>query len=90
MNDFLLLFISYYSLNSMEFIIIGFFLLIGSVVCVQLNILQKDVKIDKLDSFAKIFDFTTDFINFVFLRKQNLNKQTNSPVSLRIFKKKKN
>lgn len=88
MNDFLLLFISYYSLNSIEFIIIGFLLLIGSVVCVQLSLLQKELKVTKLDTFSKIFDFTTDFINFVFLRKQNLNKQTSSPISLRIFKKK--
>lgn len=89
MNDFLLLFISYYEINSIEFLLIGLFLLFGSVVCVNLNKLQKSLKLQKLPEFLKIFNLFEDFISFIFLRKQNLHDQTITPVSLRLFRKKK-
>jgi len=47
MNDFLLMFISYYTVNSIEFLLVGFLLLIGSIVCVQLNKAQKKFKNSK-------------------------------------------
>lgn len=90
MNDFILLYVSYYNVNSIEFLLIGFFLLIGSVVCVQLNKTQKNLKLQKIQPFLQVFNISFDFINYVFMRKQNLTNQTNAHSTLRIFKKKKN
>jgi hypothetical protein len=81
--------ISYYSLNSAEFISIGILLLVGSVVCVHLNKAQKSLKAQKYTYTLNVFDFFKDFVNYVFMRKQNLNDQTLGTASLRIFKKKK-
>ena len=89
-NDFLVLFISYYSINSVEFMSIGLLLLIGSVICVQLNKLQKNIKIESLSSYFSFYKFFTDVLDFFFLRRQNLTNQTNQISSLRIFKRKKN
>ncbi len=88
MNDFRALTIAYYSINSIEFILIGFILLVGSVVCVNLNKLQKSIRIFKYSVYFNIFNYFKDYINFTFIRKQNLTDQTMSPVSIRIFKKK--
>lgn len=88
MNDFLLLFISYYSINSLEFILLGLLLLIGSIVCVNINRFQKGLKLSKVDFFFKTFNKHKDFYNFSFLRKQNLTNQANSVISLRVYKKK--
>lgn len=88
MNDFLLLFLSYYSINSIEFILLGILLLIGSIICVNLNKIQKSNKLNKLDYFFTIFNKYKDFYNYSFLRKQNLTNQANSLVSLRVYKKK--
>ncbi len=88
MNDFLLLFISYYSINSIEFILLGILLLIGSIICVNLNKIQKSSKLNKLDHFFTVFNKYKDFYNYSFLRKQNLTNQANSLVSLRVYKKK--
>jgi hypothetical protein len=89
-NDFMMLTISYYSLNSVEFILIGILLLVGSVVCVNLNKMQKSLKVQKYSNTLDVFDFFKDFVNYVFMRKQNLVDQTLNPASVRIFKKKKN
>ncbi len=89
-NDFMMLTISYYSLNSFEFILIGILLLVGSVVCVNLNKMQKSLKVQKYSNTLDVFDFFKDFVNYVFMRKQNLVDQTLNPASVRIFKKKKN
>jgi len=88
MNDFRALTISYYSINSLEFILIGLILLVGSVVCVNLNKIQKSLRVFKYNSYFNIFDFFKDFLNFTFMRKQNLVSQTLNPASIRIFKKK--
>jgi len=88
MNDFRSITIAYYSINSIEFLLIGFILLIGSVVCVNLNKLQKSIKIFKYSIYFNIFDYFKDYINFTFMRKQNLTDQTLNPASIRIFKKK--
>lgn len=88
MNDFRVLTISYYSINSLEFLMIGFILLIGSIVCVNLNKIYKNLRIFKYSNYFKIFDYFKDYINFTFIRKQNLTNQTMSVASIRIFKKK--
>lgn len=88
MNDFRALTVGYYSINSVEFIIIGLILLVGSVVCVNLNKLQKSIKLFKYSLYFNIFDYFKDLLNYTFMRKQNLTTQTMNPSSVRIFKKK--
>lgn len=87
-NDFLVLFLSYYSINNVEFISIALLLLIGSLICVQLNKLQKTIKIESLNSYFSFYKFFTDILDFFFLRRQNLTNQTMQPSTLRIFRKK--
>ena len=87
LNDFTALTISYYLINSFEFLVIGFILLVGSVICVNLYKSNKNYSIIKQSTVLNMFDFFKDFINFTFIRKQDLNKQTNSTVSLRSIKK---
>ena len=88
MNDFYGLFLSYYFINSFEFTLVGFLLLYASLVCVNLNKFNKSFKLNNYYSLFTIFDFFFDFINFFFLRKQNLVNQENSSSSTRVFKKK--
>jgi len=88
MNDFRALTIAYYSINSIEFLLVGFILLVGSLICVNLNKLQKSIKVFKYSIYFNIFNYFKDFINFTFMRKQNLVDQTLNPASIRIFKKK--
>lgn len=89
MNDFICLTLSYYSVNSFEFILVGYLLLLGSVVCVSLNKIQKNVKINNSSNFFNFFNFFSNFLNYSFIRKQTLNDQSNYQPSLRLFKKKK-
>jgi ABC-type multidrug transport system permease subunit len=88
MNDFRVLTIGYYSINSIEFLLIGLILLVGSVVCVNLNKIQKSLRVFKYSSYFNIFNFFKDFLNFTFMRKQNLTNQTLNPSIIIIFKKK--
>ena len=88
MNDLFGLFISYYYINSFEFITIGLLLLFVSLVCVNLNKFSKNFKLNNYYSLFTLFDFFNDFINFFFLRKQNLVDQTNHVAATRVFKKK--
>ena len=88
MNDFRALTIGYYSINSIEFMLVGLILLLGSVICVNLNKIQKSMRIFKYGSYFTIFNFFKDFLNYSFMRKQNLTTQTLNPASVRIFKKK--
>lgn len=87
MNDFIPLTLSYYYINSLEFLNVGFLLLIGSVACVNLYKYNKNYSIVKQSSLLNVFDFFKDFINYTFIRKQNLNKQTMHEPSLRSIKK---
>lgn len=87
LNDFTALTISYYLINSAEFISIGLLLLIGSVVCINLYKSNKNYSIVKQANVLNMFDFFKDYINFSFIRKQDLNKQTTAVVSLRSIKK---
>lgn len=83
MNDFTPLTISYYFINSAEFTMIGILLLIGSIACVNLYKSNKNYSIIKQSDILDIFKFFKDFINFNFIKKQNLNKQTNAKHGLR-------
>lgn len=89
MNDFITLTLAYYSINSFEYILVGYLLLLGSVLCVVLNKIQKNVKIDGNSNFLNFFNFFSNFLNFSFLRKQTLNDQSFYQPNLRLFKKKK-
>jgi hypothetical protein len=88
LTDLFGLFLSYYYINSFEFLIIVFFLLVGSVICVNLNKLNRVNKSMNYHDMFLVFDFFKDFVKFVFMRKQNLVDQENHPASTRIFKKK--
>lgn len=90
LNDFFSFFKSYYHYNSFEFIMIGFILLIGSLICVNLNFFSRNNKIINYYDFFIVFDFFKDFSKFIFMRKQNLNEQLNAQPATRIFKKKLN
>jgi hypothetical protein len=87
-NDLFGFSISYYMINGVEFIFIGFLLLIGSVICVNLYQMNKNIRVQNYNNFLTLFNFFSDFSNFLFFRKQNLTKQGNSKASLKIFKKK--
>jgi hypothetical protein len=82
------LFLSYYYINSLEFLIIVFFLLIGSLICVNLSKLNRLNRVAGYGDMFLVFDFFKDFVKFIFMRKQNLVEQENHPASTRIFKKK--
>ena len=88
MNDFSVLLISYYTTNSLELIIIGLILLIGSVVCVNLHKINKNNRVESYNNFFSFFNFFKDSVNFVFMRKQNLHNQNLYTPSSKIFKKK--
>lgn len=87
-NDLFSLFLSYYSINSFEFLMVGVLLLIASLVCVNLNKFNSNLKLNNYYDFFVLFDFFEDFLNFSFLRKQNLSDQTLQFSSIRFFKKK--
>jgi uncharacterized membrane protein len=86
MNDLFGFSISYFLVNGVEFVIIGFLLLIGSVVCVNLYQINKNSKARAYTNFLTVFNFFTDFTSFFFLRKQNLTKQCTIKSSLKVFK----
>lgn len=88
LNDTFGLYISYYIINSFEFILIGVLLLLGSVVCVNLNKFSKDFKSFNYYDLLTLFDFFDDFIKFFFLRKQNLVDQENHIPATKMYKKK--
>ncbi len=82
------LYLSYYKFNSFEFIFIGLILLIGSLLCVNINKFNRMNKLHSYYDLFLVFDFFKDFVKFIFMRKQNLVDQENHPSSTRIFKKK--
>lgn len=87
-NDLFVFFVSYYVINNVEFIFVGFLLLVGSVVCVNLYSVNRCVRLQNYNSFFNVFNFFLDMCGFIFLRKQNLIKQGNTKPSLKIFLKK--
>ena len=88
MNDLFGIYVSYYLLNSFEFIVIGLILLIASVVSVNLNKFNRHLKANNYYDLLTLFDFFEDFVKFIFMRKQNLVDQSISSTSTKIFKKK--
>jgi hypothetical protein len=86
-NDLFGFYLSYYVINVIEFVIVGFLLLIGSIICVNLYLMNKNVRVQNYTNFLTIFNFFTDFSSFFFLRRQNLIKQGNTKASLKAFKK---
>lgn len=76
MNDFAGLFISYYMINSLELIIIGFILFIGSIAAVSL---YSTISLSKRVSFNLILNFLSTYTKFyetLFLRLQTLSYQS--------------
>jgi len=88
MNDVYVLYISYYLINSFEFLSMGFLLLIASVVCVNLNKFNRNIKANNYYELLTLFDIFNDFFKFIFMRKQNLSEQNIHEPQIRIFKKK--
>lgn len=88
-NDFVGLLLSYYYFNSFEFLLLGVLLLIGTLLVVNLYRVNYNIKLQKYDNLFQFFDFFKDFVNYIFMRKQNLFNQQRSASSTRIFKKKK-
>ena len=60
MNDLFGFSISYFLLNAVEFVFIGFLLLIGSVVCVNLYQINKNIRARVYTNFLTIFNFFTE------------------------------
>lgn len=85
MNDLFGFVISYYWVNSVEFFLIGFLLLIGSVLCVTLYKYNKNLRTQNYGNFLSLFDFFTDLVSFSFLRRQNLFKQGNTIAAVKLF-----
>jgi hypothetical protein len=88
MNDFSVLLVSYYTVNSLEFLIIGSILLIGSIICVNLHKMNKNKRVESYGNFLTFFNFFKDSVNYIFTRKQNLHNQNIATPSTKIFKKK--
>jgi len=88
MNDFMGLLVGYYSINSFEFILIGILLLIGSVACVNLFRATQLNNAVQYDAFFKAFNLLVEFVDYIFMRKQNLSKQTSNVSSSKVFRKK--
>lgn len=87
-NDFNGLFLSYYTVNSMEFLLFAMLLLFGTFLCVALFKVFFTVKLIPYGRFFSIFDFFRTKTNYNFLRQQNLHKQTSAPAATRVIKKK--
>jgi hypothetical protein len=80
--------LSYYHFNSLEFLLLGCLLLVGSLLCVNLFRANYNVRLQKYDTLFNFFSFFKDLVNYVFMRKQNLFNQQKATSSTRIFKKK--
>jgi len=87
-NDFNGLFTSYYTLNSFEFLIFAILLFAGTLLCISLYKVFYTFKTTPYSRFFSIFNFFSLKINYNFLRQQNLHKQTRTPASNRVLKKK--
>jgi len=88
MNDFLVLTISYYTINNIEFLLIGFLLLVGSLVCVYFNKSQFLYKNFLFFNILNYYNLYNNFLYYFFFRRQDLLKQSYFKDSIRMFKKK--
>lgn len=87
-NDLFGLTIMYYIIDVPIFLTIGYILLIGSVLCVNLFKLNKNIRVDVYLDFFKLFNFFENYVYFNFFRKQNLFEQGDYKSSIKFFKKK--
>jgi hypothetical protein len=87
-NDFSALALSYYTTNSLEFLFIGVILLVGSVVCVNLYKTNKNKRVESYGNFLTFFNFFKDSVGYIFTRKQDLQNQSSTIPSSKMFKKK--
>jgi len=84
MNDFSVFLLSYYTFNALEFIIIGTILFFGSMVCVNLYKINKDITTENVLNFTAVFNIFVDNVSFNFLRKQNLFSQNLTQPATRV------
>lgn len=89
MNDFSVFLLSYYDFNSLEFIIIGIILLVGSMICVNLYKINKNSTAESFSQFSSFFKLFKDSLTYNFLRKQSLVNQNLTLPSTRIVNKNK-
>jgi hypothetical protein len=87
-NDLYGFFLSYYYINSFEFLSVGVCLLLASLAYVNLNKFLYGTKVLEYKNTLSIFDFFNNLKKSIFLRKQNLVDQENAAPSTRKFKKK--
>jgi hypothetical protein len=87
-NDLYGFFLSYYYINSFEFLVVGLCLLVASLAYVNLNRFLYGEKAYTYSNTLTIFDFFKNLKKSLFLRKQNLVDQENTVSSTRKFKKK--
>jgi len=88
MNDAVGLMISYYLINSFEFICITVILLVGSLIVVNLNQIFKKIQYPLYNSFLEVLFFLREWLKSFFLRKQNLTDQENVRANTRQFYRK--
>lgn len=84
LNDFAGLYISYYLIHSLEFLIIGFILFIGSIGCISLYSIintSKKVSYNLITNFLSLY---TKLYDVLFLRRQTLSYQTHRQDSIRL------
>ena len=87
-NDLFSLKNGYYLINNLEFLFVGILLLYASIVCINVYKLKCNFKLNNYGSFLNFFDIIGDFVNFSFLRKQNLIDQNYILSAIRFFGKK--
>lgn len=83
MNDFAGLFISYYLIHSLEFIILGFILFIGSIGCIALYSILGFSKRVTYNLFVNFIASFNKIYNILFMRKQNMIYQAFTKDSIR-------
>lgn len=88
MNDAVGLMISFYLVNSFEFVSLALILLIGSLIVVNLNQMNKKIQYPLYNTFLEIFQFIQKWVSGFFLRKQNLTDQEFTKANTRQFYKK--
>lgn len=87
-NDLFGIMLSFYVLNSFEFLIFGLLLLIVTVICVNLNKVLQTKKLNNYPNFLNLFNYFTDSVKFFFGRRQNLVNQELQTSATRVFGRK--
>jgi len=87
-NDLYVIYLAFYLINSLEFVCVIYLLLVGSLICVNMNKVLKNNKTFNYRNMFDLFDVFKDSIMMLFLRNQNLVEQGTANASSRFFKKK--